>query len=181
EPRRGEAMEDDGSAEPLERPRRLLARRSRVDDHGLPELLRQDELPLEELELGVTRSVVPVEVEARLPHRDCALVAEELAKLRDACRVVAPGLVRVNPERRVHALVLVRQTERRASGVDPRTHGDDSRDARVAPAADEGRSSVRGGVEVRVRVDHASAPTGPEEPASWLCPRAGSCSETLVV
>jgi hypothetical protein len=34
---------------------------------------------------------------------------------------------------------------------------------------------------VRVRVDHASAPAGLEEPAFCLCPPTGSCGETLVV
>jgi hypothetical protein len=32
-----------------------------------------------------------------------------------------------------------------------------------------------------VRIDHAPAPTGPEEPAFCLCPSTGSCGETLVV
>ena len=112
-------MEDDGAAEPLERLRRFLVRRPRVDDDRLPELFRQGELPLEELELGFVRGVVPIEVEARLAHRDRALVPEQVAKLRETCRVVAPGLVRVNPERGVHALVLVRQSTKKVEPKGP--------------------------------------------------------------
>ena len=136
-------MEDDGAVEGGERTRRLVLRGPRVDDDRLAELQGQGQLPLEELALSFVRGIVAVEVEAGLTYRDRALVSQQLAQLGEASRVLVAGLVRVDPEGRVHLLVLVREGERRAARGDSRANGDDPRDACVLRAPDERRGTVR--------------------------------------
>ena len=72
-------------------------------------------------------------------------------------RLVAAGLVRMDAEARVHALVRVGKRERLPCARDRRRDRDDPRST---PAAAARASTVDGivGIEVRVRVDHTRAP-----------------------
>src|SRR5919198_2237842 len=177
---RREAVENDDAVERGQRTRRFLVCGSRVDDHGLSELMREGELPLEELELSLTRRVVAVEVEPGLAHGDRAFVRQKLAKLWKPRRFLAARLARVYPKRRVYTFVLVREAERRPTRLESRADRDDSRDTDVARASDERRGPVLGGVEVRVSIDHGRPPADAAEPVISRCRAPRSRSETLV-
>jgi hypothetical protein len=64
-------------------------------------------------------------------------VSEELAQVLEPPRLGRGCLVRVDAERRVNAVVRIRDLERRARGVDPGPDGDDPGDAGVSRSRDE--------------------------------------------
>ena len=81
---------------------------------------------------------------------------EQLAQLADPVPPPRRRLVRVDPERRVDAVVLLGDRERGAARPIPVPIVIDSRHPRLARAVDAPRPVLER-VEVRVRVDHASA------------------------
>ena len=120
---------------------------------GFPSSRASGELALEEELLRVVRRVVAEVVEPRLAHRNGLRMREQRLQLGNVVCLRAAGLVRMDAERRVDAVVRVREGERVARAGERRRDRDDPRDARLACAGDH-----LGGVvpEVRVRVDHAS-------------------------
>ena len=98
---------------------RVVVRLAGVDHDRQPELARERELGREEAPLLVLRRGAVVVVEARLAHGDRTLVAEELAQLVDAMRLVASRLVRVDPERGADAVIRRSELERGPARSDP--------------------------------------------------------------
>ena len=81
---------------------------------------------------------------------------EQLAQLLEVARADAARLVRVEPERREDAVVLLAERQARAAGLDRRPHGDNALDPGLARAP-ENLPRILEGVEMGVCVDH-----GPE-------------------
>ena len=81
-------------------------------------------------------------------------MVEQGAELAHAARFAGRGLVRIDPERCVDALVL-RRLERAPTGVDPGSDRDDARDAGGAGTVERPLRRLER-VEVRVGVDHAA-------------------------
>ena len=79
---------------------------------------------------SVGRGVELHVVEAGLADRDGLRMREELAQLVEPPGFRGRGLVRVDAERRENAVVLAREREGGAAGVDPGADRDDPRDAR---------------------------------------------------
>ena len=109
---------------------------------------------------GTRREVVEV-VEARLADRHGARVLEELDELVDPCPLGAAGLMGIDPERREHSLLGVRDRECRVAGRDAGADRDDSRDADGPRPFDEERGGLVAAVEVGVGVDHLRAGATP--------------------
>ena len=63
--------------------------------------------------------------------------------------------LRVDPERSMHAVVLLGDRERRPARIDAGADRDDSRDAGCLCSLDQGRSGFVARVEMRVRIGHA--------------------------
>src|SRR5439155_26289325 len=106
-------------------------------------------------------------------------VPERTAQLRDSLGILAVGLVRVDPEGREDAVVSLRETERRPAGVESGADGDDAIDAGRAGAPDEPLRVLRAGVEVRVRVDHATA-AAPASSSGSMRGKSGVAARTPV-
>ena len=111
----------------------------------------------EEAALLVLRVAAVVVVEPRLADGDRLRVVEQSAELGDARRLGRRGLVRVDPERRIDAVVRG-QVERPPARVDPRADRDHARDSRPRARAVERTLRLLERVEVRVGVDHATPP-----------------------
>ena len=95
---------------PTEDRRGVVVRLARMDHDREPELLCERELDLEEPALLVLRLAAVVVVEARLADRDRLWTVEQPAQLVGAVRLLAGRLMRVDPERRVDAVVLARRS-----------------------------------------------------------------------
>jgi len=123
-----------------------------VDHDRLSDVVCECELRLEQPLLRVVRGVVAEVVEAGLADRNRARVLQELAQLVEVGR--RTGLVRMDPEGRVDALVRLGELERPATAGDGGGDVDDARDAGASGALE-----YLGGVvaEVRVGVDHAAS------------------------
>ena len=134
----------------------VVVRRARVDDDGKLRARRPARAGRGKQAslLGLAVGAVVV-VEARLADGDRLRVREQLAQLVDAPGFVAPGLVRVDAERRVDAVVPLGQSQGRAARLDAGADRDDPRHAGRACARDRSRRVLER-VEVRVRVDHAA-------------------------
>ena len=130
-------------------------------DHDRQARRRRDlELAIEELDAGRARCEVVEVVEARLADRHGPRVTEQLDELVHP-RSLRPGrLVRIDPERREHALLGFCDRERRVAGRDPGADRDDARDADRPGPFDEERGGLVAAVEVGVGVDHRG-PTTP--------------------
>ena len=126
-------------------------------DHGrLPELGRERQLPLEQVELPVVGRVVAVEVEPGLADGDRARVREALAELVEPLGVVAARSVWMDAEDRPDPVVPVGELQRGRRRVDGRRDGKDPFDTGLARARNQDVRRVLARVEVRVRVDHAA-------------------------
>ena len=159
--RLGEAVHDHGSVVPAEDRCGVVVRLARVDHDREPELARELELGLEEPALLVLRLAAVVVVEARLADRDRLRTVEQLAQLADAVRLLAGRLVRVDPERREDAVVLLGDRERSAAGLDSRPDRDHARHPHLVCPRDRCARLLER-VEVRVGVDHAAVTRGSE-------------------
>ena len=123
----GEAVEDDGAAEPGEHRRGLGDDGTSVNHERQAELVGERDLRLEEPVLLRERRVVVVVVEPRLAHRHSLRVREQGTELADALRFRRRGLVGIDAERREHAVVRRRELERRPARVDAGADRDDPR------------------------------------------------------
>ena len=100
-------------SKPDERGERVLVGGAGVDHDRLAELGGELELRFEEAALGVVRRVVAEVVEAGLADGDGARVARAARAARRAGRASgSSGLVRVDAERGVDAVVLLGELER---------------------------------------------------------------------
>src|SRR5205085_5441257 len=137
------------AVEAFQRGNRVLVCRSGVDHRRLAELPGERELALEEHALRVPRGVVAEVVEAGLADRDRTLVREQAPELVEIG--LRTGLVRVDPETGVDAVVRLGERERRSGLRDGRRDCDDALDTRRTRTL-EHRRRLRG-IEVRMRVD----------------------------
>ncbi len=149
-------MEDHRAGKRSKSSGRLVVRFAIVDDDGEAELVGQGELCVEEAPLLLRCGEATDGVEAGLAHRDRLRMSQELAELGEALGLGLPGLVRVDPERGMHALVTLGDRERRPARLDAGADRDDSGDAGCLCALDQGRSGLVARVEMRVRVGHAA-------------------------
>ena len=140
-------------SKPAQHGERVLVGASRVDHDRQPERLGQTEVLLEEPPLRLGRGVVAVVVEPRLADGDGTLAGEQSAELRDLPVVGAAGLVGVNPEARVDAVVPEGERQSLVSARDRGGDDDHAVDAGCPGARQDRRRFVQ--AEVRVRVDHA--------------------------
>ena len=108
---------------------RLVVRFAIVDDDGEAELVGQGELCVEEAALLLRCREATDRVEAGLAHRDRLRMSQELAELGEALGLGLRGLVRVDPEGGMHALVALGDRERRPARLDAGADRDDSGDA----------------------------------------------------
>ena len=153
---RREAVEDHRAGERSESSGRLVVRFAIVDDDGEAELVGEGELRVEEAPLLLRSREATDGVEAGLAHRDRLRMSQELAELGEALGLGLPGLMRVDPERGMHAVVPLGDRERRPTRVDAGADRDDSGDAGCLCALDQGRGGLVARVEMRVRVGHAA-------------------------
>ena len=153
-------MEDHGAREAGQGGRRVCIRIARVDHDRQARRRRDLELAIEELTLDGTRREIVEVVEARLADRHGPRVTEQLDELVHPRSLRAARLVRVDPERREHALLGFGDRERGVAGRDPRADRDDARDADRPGPFDEERGRLVAAVEVGVGVDHRR-PTTP--------------------
>ena len=147
-------MHDDGAAVPRQQLGRVVVGGARVDHDRQSQVGREVELLLEEAALLGAPVGAVVVIEARLPHRDRSLVAQQLAQLADPAGLALRRLVRVDAEGGVDAVVF-RELERPPAGVDARPDRDDARHPRLASAYDGDRRLLER-IEVRVCVDHVA-------------------------
>ena len=154
--RRREAVEDDRAAERLERARGLVVGLAVVDHDRELELVRERELRVEQPALLLGGRVPANGVEPGLADGDRLGMREQLAELVDALRLRRRGLMRIDAERRVDAVVRLGDRERSATRVDPGADRDDPRHAGLARPLDEGRCVLLARVEMRVRVGHCA-------------------------
>ena len=89
-----------------------------MDHDGLAELVGERELRLEQPLLRVVRRVVAEVVEPGLADRDGALGREQLAELVEPVSVLAAGVVGMDAERRVDAVVALGELERLPRALD---------------------------------------------------------------
>ncbi len=138
---------------------RLFVRLARVDDDGQPRLARDPELTREDLALHVARRVVVMIVKPDLAPRDDALAPlDQRPQQPLRLPVIKPRVVRVDADRRVHALVLLRDRHRPLEITRPRVarpHVQDRAHARRTRARDHlvAIRVVLPAVNVRVRID----------------------------
>ena len=100
-----EAVHDDGAVVRAQHRLGVGVRGAGVDDDRQTELRGERELRREEAALLVLRVAAVVVVEPGLADRDRLRVVEQGAELADALRLGRRGLMRVDPERRVDAVV----------------------------------------------------------------------------
>ena len=131
-----------------------------VNDEWLAELLGEREVRLEKAALVGGLGEVMEAVEPGLPHRDRLRVGEQRAQLVQPPRLGGGRLVRVDPERRVDAVVRPGERERCPARLDPGPDGHDARHPRRTRSGGERLCRLRARVEVRVRVDHDAAVGG---------------------
>jgi len=99
-------------------------------------------------------AVVPVE--PGLADRDGRRMGEKLAELADPLGFGRRGLMRIDADRRRHALVRVGDRERGMTRLDSGPDRDDPCHARRARAQEQLLRVLVARVEVRVGVDHAA-------------------------
>ena len=150
---RREAVEHDGAVGAEQRGEGVVVGVARVDHDRLAELGRDLELGFEEAALVVVRRVLAEVVEAGLADRDGARVREQVAQLVEPVRVGLVGVVRVDAESGVDAVVLLGKRERLVAARDARRDGDHAVDADGARPLEDLGCVV--GIEMRVSVDHA--------------------------
>ena len=144
---------------PREHRRRVGIGVAGVDHDGQSRCRGQLELPLEQRALCVSRREVVEVIEPGLPDRDRARMLDQSAELVEPRRLGSAGLVRVDPDGRVDALLRLGDRKRGPTGFDPRADRDDPRDADCSGSLDEERRGLLTAVEVRVGVDHARSVT----------------------
>src|SRR5689334_1875457 len=112
----------------------LVVGSARVDHDRLARLSCEVELRLEEPALRIARRVVPEEVEPGLADGDRLRVVEQRTQLADALGLDPAGLVRVDAERRVDALVAFGEHKGRLRLRERGRDGDDAFDAGASRA-----------------------------------------------
>ena len=100
-------------------------------------------------------------------------MSQELAELGEALGLRLRGLVRVDPQRGMHALMTLGDRQRRPARLDAGADRDDSGDAGCLCPLDQGRSRLVARVEMRVRVGHAAVAASIRASSS-----ATTCSES---
>ena len=144
-----------------------------VDDDWEAELVGESELRVEEAPLLLGSRETPDGVEASLAHCDRLRMGQELTELGEALGLGLPCLMRVDPERGMHALMTLGDRERRPTRLDTGADRDNSGDAGCLCALDQGRSRLVARVEMRVRVGHAAVAASIRASSS-----ATTCSES---
>ena len=150
-------MENDGTLEAFQHRGGLVVGRARVHDDRLAQIGGDRQVPVEQAPLRIARGVIAEEVEPGLADPNRPVVPEERRQLGHSLGFVATGLMGVNSERCEDSVVSLGYGERRAARLDSGPHGDDPLHACGAGARDERLRIFGARVEVRVRVDHATA------------------------
>ena len=112
------------------------------------------ELTVEERPLRFAGGKIMEVVEPGFADGHDARVLEQVDEFADPCSVLPPGVVRVDPEGRRHALHFLGNPKRSTTGGDPRADRDDPRNAYGAGPLDQKSGGLVAPVQMGVGVDH---------------------------